>query len=365
MSLDIGIIGLGMSGRTTIFNCLTSQETGAGRSRQEENIGIARVPDTRVDRLKEMFKSKKAAYGEVKYVDLGASLKNAAKDFSLSGKMLSELGATDALLCVVRAFKNESVSHPQGTIDPARDIEAMELELAFSDMAIIERRLEKLSSQLKSVRAADKSHLEEESLLLEKIKNQLEVGIPLRRQKLSEEERKKISTYQFLSLKPMLTVLNIGEEELERAKQMEEELDSRFGDENHQVIALAGKLEMELVVLDEDGKQAFLDDFKIEEPGLQKVIRSSFELLGLISFLTTGEDESRAWPIPRNTLAPQAAGRIHSDIERGFIRAEVVQYDDLVRLGGYAGVRKEGLFRVEGKNYIVQDGDVINFLFNV
>ena len=146
---------------------------------------------------------------------------------------------------------------------------------------------------------------------------------------------------------------------------MEEELDSRLGDENPQLVALAGILEMELVGLDEDSKQVFLDDFKIEEPGLQKVIRSSFELLGLISFLTTGEDESRAWPIPRNTLAPQAAGRIHSDIERGFIRAEVVQYDDLVRLGGYAGVRKEGLFRVEGKNYIVQDGDVINFLFNV
>lgn len=365
MSLDIGIIGLEMSGRTTIFNCLTSAEAGIGRSRQEENIGIARVPDVRVDRLREMFKSRKAVYGEVKYVDLGASLKNAAKDFNLSGKLLSELGATDALLCVVRAFADESVPHPQGSIDPARDIEAMELELAFSDMAIIERRLERLASQLKGAKAADRPALEGEAALLGKIKTGLEAGIPLRRQPLDGEDLKKISCYQFLSAKPMLTVLNIGEEELGQAKQREESLNLRFGDEGHRVVALAGKLEMELAGLDDESKQAFLDDFQIEEPGLHKVIRASFDLLGLISFLTTGEDESRAWPIPRNTPAPQAAGRIHSDIERGFIRAEVVHYDDLVRLGGYAGARKEGVFRVEGKNYIVEDGDVINFLFNV
>lgn len=365
MSLDVGIIGLEMSGRTTIFNCLTSMEAGSGRSRQEEHIGIARVPDSRVDRLKEMFKSRKAVYGEVKYIDLGASIKNAAKDFTLSGKLLSSLGATDALLCVVRAFKDEAVPHPQASIDPARDIEAMELELAFSDMAVIERRLEKLSAQIKSSRTAERPALEGEAAFLENIKAGLEAGAPLRRQALDEEDLKKISGYQFLSLKPMLTVLNIGEDELGQARQMEEQLNLRFGDKSHLIVALAGKLEMELAGLDDESRQAFLDDFQIEEPGLNKVIRASFDLLGLISFLTTGEDESRAWPIPRNTSAPQAAGRIHSDIERGFIRAEVVHYDDLVRLGGYAGARKEGVFRVEGKNYIVQDGDVINFLFNV
>ncbi|MDD4635062.1 MAG: redox-regulated ATPase YchF [Dehalococcoidales bacterium] len=365
MSLNIGIVGLEMSGRTTIFNCLTSMAADTSRSRQEEHVGIARVPDFRVDRLKEMFKSRKAVYGEVKYVDLGASLKNAAKDFALSGKLLSGLGATDALLCVIRAFKDESVPHPQGSIDPARDIEAMELELAFSDMAIIERRLEKLAAQLKAARITDRPMLEGEAVLLEKIKLELEAGTPVRRQSLGEEDLKKISSYQFLSLKPLLTVLNIGEEQLGEARQLEEQLDSRFGDEGHRIVALAGKLEMELAGLDEESRQVFLDEFQIKEPGLQKVIRASFDLLGLISFLTTGEDESRAWPLPLNTYAPQAAGRIHSDIERGFIRAEVVHYDDLIRLGGYAGARKEGLFRVEGKNYIVQDGDVINFLFNV
>jgi GTP-binding protein YchF len=365
MSLDIGIIGLEKSGRTTIFNCLTNRGVTSGRSRQEEHVGIARVPDPRVDRLQEMFKSKKAVYGEVKYIDLGASLKTAAKDFSLSGKLLSELGAADALLCVVRAFKNESVPHPQGSVDPARDIEAMELELAFSDMAIIERRLERIALQLKSARPADRPALEKEALLLERVKNELEAGIPLRRQTFGEEDQKRLSSYQFLSMKPLLTVLNISEDELADAERIAEGLNARFGGEGHQVLALAGQLEMELASLDDESKQAFLDDFQIQETGLQKVIRASFDLLGLISFLTTGEDESRAWPIPRNISAPQAAGRIHSDIERGFIRAEVVHYDDLVRLGGYAGARKEGLFRVEGKNYIVKDGDVINFLFNV
>ena len=261
---------------------------------------------------------------------------------TLSGKLLSSLGATDALLCVVRAFKDEAVPHPQASIDPARDIEAMELELAFSDMAVIERRLEKLSAQIKSSRTAERPALEGEAAFLENIKAGLEAGAPLRRQALDEEDLKKISGYQFLSLKPMLTVLNIGEDELGQARQMEEHLNSRFGDKSHLIVALAGKLEMELAGLDDESRQAFLDDFQIEEPGLNKVIRASFDLLGLISFLTTGEDESRAWPIPRNTSAPQAAGRIHSDIEIGFIRAEVVLYDDLAVWGDYAA-RKEVL----------------------
>jgi len=365
MSLNIGIVGLEMSGRTTIFNCLTASGADTGRSRQEEHIGIARVPDERVDRLKQLFKSRKAVYGEVKYIDLGASLKSAARDFNLSGKLLSELGAADALLCVVRSFKDDSVPHPQGNIDPARDIEAMELELNFSDLAIIERRLERLALQLKSARSAERPGLEAEAGLLERVKKELETGTPLRRQSLAESELKTISNFQFLSLKPLLTVINTGEEDLANTAELEATLNSRFGDNYHRILALAGKLEMELAGLDESSRRDFLSDFNITEPGLQKVLRASFDLLGLISFLTTGEDESRAWPIPRGISAPQAAGRVHSDIERGFIRAEVVSYRDLVRLGSYPAVKKEGLFRVEGKNYIVQDGDVINFLFNV
>ncbi len=365
MSLGIGIIGLEQSGRTTIFNTLTGLGVEARRSRQEEHIGVARVPDYRVDRLSEIFKSRKAVYAEVKYIDLGASVKSLTKDFNLSGRLLSQLGATDALLCVIRSFKDDSVPHPQFTIDPARDIEAMEMELAFSDMAIIERRLERIAAQVKGSRSGDRSLLEKEAVLLKKLMEKLEEGIPLRRQKLNNDHLKQLASYQFLSLKPLLTVLNIGEDELGNARALETNLNKRFGDSSHLIMALAGKLEMELATLDEESQQVFLSEFNLSETGLDRVIRASFGLLGLISFLTTGEDESRAWPVAKGTSAPKAAGVIHSDIERGFIRAEVVNYDDLVRLGGYAGARREGLLRIEGKSYIVQDGDVINFLFNV
>ncbi len=365
MSLSVGIIGLEQSGRTTIFNTLTGLGVQAGRSRQQEHIGVARVPDCRVSQLAKMFKSKKSVYGEVTYIDLGASVKSMAKDFNLSGRLLSQLGTTDALLCVVRGFKDDSIPHPQLTVDPVSDIEAMELELAFSDLAIIERRLERIAGQVKGSRSGDRSLLDKEALLLKSLQNKLESGVPLRRQELDDNQLKQLSSYQFLSLKPLLTIINIGEEELLTAGALEADLKQRFGDNNHRIIALAGKLEAELATLDENSQSAFLSEFNLDEPGLNRVIRTSFEFLGLVSFLTTGEDESRAWPVAIGTAAPKAAGVIHSDIERGFIRAEVANYDDMVRLGGYAGLRREGLLRVEGKNYIVQDGDVINFLFNV
>ncbi len=365
MSLDIGIIGLEKSGRTTIFNSLVRTGAGAGRLRQEEHIGTARVPDRRVDKLKEMFNSRKATYAEIKYLDLGASIKGATGDFNISGRLLSQLGATDALLCVIRNFKDESLMHPQLSIDPSRDIEAMEMELAFSDMAIIERRLERLAGQLKAARQSEKLLLEREVNLLSSLQKSLEEGVPLRRQKLGGEDLKQISSYQFLSLKPLLTVINIDEEQIKNSAELEKEMTGKFGDDSHRIIALAGKLEEELAGLDKASQQSFLSEFNLAEPGLDRVIRSSYDLLGLITFLTTGEDESRAWPVPGGTTAPRAAGNIHSDIERGFIRAEVVTFDNLVRLGGYAGVRREGLLRVEGKNYTVQDGDVIHFLFNI
>jgi ribosome-binding ATPase YchF (GTP1/OBG family) len=247
MSLDVGIIGLEKSGRTTIFNCLTSLNIEAGSSRQEEHIGIARVPDLRVDNLKQMFKSKKAVYAEVKYIDLGASVKGIASDFNLSGKLLSQLGATDALLCVVRAFEHDSVPHPQLSVDPARDIEAMALELTYSDLAIIERRLERISAQIKAAKPAERIPLEAESELLNRIQKQLEEGIPLRSQPLTPDEQKRLSSYQFLSQKPLLTVLNIGESQLADASSMENDMRSRFGSDNHRILALAGKLEVEFM----------------------------------------------------------------------------------------------------------------------
>ncbi len=361
MSLDIGIIGLEKSGRTTIFNALTGLESTSG----QEHVGTTKVPEPRVDRLKEMFNSRKAVYAEIKYIDIGASLRSLSKEFSIGGKLLSSLEATDALLSVVRMFEDESVPHPQQTVDPARDIEAMDLELAFSDMAIIERRLERIGSQAKATRTHERQILEKEESLLRRLSKNLEAGIPLRRQVLAEDELKMISSFQFLSLKPLITVINIGEENLSKADRIEREVNEQFGAPDHKIVALSGKLEMEIAGLDEASRKVFLDEFNLFEPARDRVIRTSFELLGLITFLTTGEDESRAWPILKGTLAPQAAGKVHSDIERGFIRAEVISYDDLVRCESFSAARREGLLRTEGRNYIVADGDVINFLFNV
>ncbi len=366
MSVGIGIIGLAESGRTTIFNALARGKADTGGQMQKApHIGIAKVPDPRLGKLTELFKPKKTTPAEVKYLDIGASLKSLDKDTAISGEYLSQLSSVDALINVVRAFTDESIPHTEGSVDVARDMAAMNLELAYSDLAIIERRLNRIEASLKSAKADECHSLHHEQELLGRVKSRLDKDIPIREQDLTEEENRLTTGYQFLSAKPLLTVVNIGEDQLPHAKTLEEDLNQQLSHPNHRITTLCGKLEMELVQLDETSAESFLTEFGLTETGLERAIKLSYGLLGLITFLTTGPDEVRAWPIRQGTNASKAAGKIHSDIERGFIRAEVITYDDLIDYGSIAEGRKRGLLRLEGKNYTVKDGDVINFLFNV
>jgi GTP-binding protein YchF len=365
MSVGSGIIGLSGSGRTTVFNALTrgKAQTG-GFGGGTANIGIARVPDERLKVLTGMFHPKKTVSAEIKYLDLGSSVKALASEKG-GGALLAQLATVDAMLSVIRAFNDPVLPHPAGSIDVARDIGEMNLELAFSDLAIIERRFDRIGSSLKGAKADERPKLEHERELLFRIRGELEKDIPIREQGLTEEEERVLSGYQFLSAKPIITLVNIGEEDLPRAKEMEADLNARFGQPNHRVVVMCGKLEAELSSLDEASVKEFLGEYGLSQTGLERVIHASYELLGLISFLTVGEDEVRAWPIQRGTVAQKAASKVHSDIERGFIRAEVVSYKDMIESGSLAEARKRGILRLEGKAYVVQDGDIINYLFNV
>ncbi len=367
MSVDIGIVGLSKSGKTTIFNGLTKGKaaTGGYSTKAQANIGMASVPDDRIHKMAEIFHPKKIVHAEVKYIDIGASLKEMAVDRGIGGQLLNQLSTVDVLVNVVRAFKDDSLPHPEGSIDAARDIDAMNLELAFSDLAIMEKRLEKMEGALKAAKAAERLQYQKEQETLQKIKAALEKDVPIRELQLTPDESKSLSNYQFLTAKPLLTVVNIGEEDLPRTKEIEEELNKKFARAKTRVIASCGKLEMELSQMGDEAMDDFRKEFGMEESGLDRTVKVSYELLDLISFLTVGEDECRAWPIKRGIEAQKAAGKIHTDIERGFIRAEVIQYTDLLRVGSLVEAKRQGLLRSEGKTYIVKDGDVINFLFNV
>jgi ribosome-binding ATPase len=304
-------------------------------------------------------------HAEVKYIDIGASVKEMATDKGIGGQLLNTLSTVDVLVNVVRSFKDDSLPHPDGSIDVARDIESMNLELAFSDLAIMEKRLEKMENSLKSAKQAERAMVLKEQETLVKIKAGLEKDIPIREMELTQEELKSLSNYQFLTAKPILTLVNIGEDELPNVAKIEADLNARFAKPKSRLIASCGKLEMELSQMGDEAMADFRKEFGMTESGLDRTIKVSYELLDLISFLTVGEDECRAWPIKRGTEAVKAAGKIHTDIERGFIRAEVIHYTELKKVGSIAEAKKQGLLRLEGKTYIVQDGDTINFLFNV
>ena len=361
MSIDIGIIGLAQSGKTTIFNALTRGKADTRSS--APHIGVAKVPEPRLKVLADMLHPKRVVPAEVSYTDIGASVKGGER--GMGGQILSELGNTDALINVVRAFADESIPHVEGSLDVERDIAAVSLELALHDSGIISRRLERIETSLKGAKAAERQALLREQQLLEKLKIDLEKEVPIRQLELSADEAKTMANFQFLTAKPLLVVVNIGEEQIPQAASMEEELNSHHSGAKSGVITLCGKLEMELTQLDDEAAKVFRDEFGITEPGLDRVIKLSYGLLALISFFTIASDEVKAWSIPKGTNALKAAGKIHSDMERGFIRAEAISYDDLVKCGSLAEAHKKGLLRLEGKNYIVQDGDVITFLFNV
>jgi GTP-binding protein YchF len=366
--LEICIIGLPKSGKTSIFNVLTKGKvdtTTFAKAAMAPNIGISKVPEPRLQILEKIFHPKKVTPAEVKYVDIVGIAKDFGKGEGISGQFLNYLSNADALLHVVRSFKDANVPHVEGDINPIRDIATMNLELVFSDLTIIERRLKRLDDSLKGAKHAEREPLLKEQTLLQKIKAELEKEVPIWQQNLSGDEIKSLANYQFLTAKPMLLVINIGESQLEEQKAIEDEIRKTYSHSLFEVVAICGKLEMELVQLDEADSAEFRKNLGLIEPATDRIIKLSYQLLGLISFFTTVSDELRAWTITRDMSAVKAAGKIHSDIERGFIRAEVINFNDLVKCGSMAEARKHGALRLEGKNYAVQDGDIITFLFNV
>ncbi|MBN1176510.1 MAG: redox-regulated ATPase YchF [Dehalococcoidales bacterium] len=368
MSINIGIIGLPQSGKTTVFNALTGgkADTAAhGTDGLSPHVGIARVPEPRLKALNEMLRPRKLVSAEARYMDVGASVKSLAQDKGIGGELLNQLSAVDTLICVIRAFKDDTIPHPEGSIDVKRDFDTLNMELIFSDLAIMERRLEKLEISLKGAKPQERQGFLQEKDILMKFKVDLENDKPIRELELEPVAVRLISNYQFLTAKPLLIVVNIGEEQLAGAASLEAELNEQYSGSKCRVLTLCGKLEMELVQMEEDEAKEFRADFGITEPGLERVVKASYELSDLIPFFTIAHEEVRAWSIKKGTTAVKAAGKIHTDMEKGFIRAEGIGFDDLVKCGSIAEAKKQGLLKLEGKDYVIRDGDVITFLFNV
>ncbi|MBI4312657.1 MAG: redox-regulated ATPase YchF [Chloroflexi bacterium] len=362
--MHIGIIGITKSGKTTVFNALI-RSTSAQSTGQQMNVGVAKVVDPRLDKLTAIFRPKREVYAEVRYTDIPGAPEGLGKSEGIGGEYLNALQRADALLHVVRAFNDPSVPHINTTVDPYRDAAAMDMELAFSDLAIIERRFKRLETDMRGAKPQERERAKKETALLERLRDGLAADVPIRRQEVSGEEHKTISNYQFLTAKPLLIVFNIGEDQLPEAAKIEAEAQERLAKPKVLATAMCGKLEAELGQMTPEDEGEFRATMGAGESAAARVIRASYELVGLIPFFTVGEDECRAWTIPLDTPAVKAAGQIHSDIERGFIRAEVVGYDDFVRCGSLPEARRQGVLRLEGKTYPVRDGDIINFLFNV
>lgn len=363
--MKLGIVGLPNVGKSTLFNSIT--KAGAECANYpfctiEPNVGVVPVPDERLDELTKMYNPQKTTHAIIEFVDIAGLVKGASKGEGLGNKFLSHIRETDAIVEVVRCFENANVVHVDGSIDPVRDIETINLELIFADIETVDKRLDKARKNLK----ADKKY-QVEIDLLERIKQNLENGISARALDYNEDEQELVKDMFLLTTKPILYVANVSEEQLEDAENDENVIKVKeyAKKENAEVIPLCVKIEEELSGLDDADKKEMLEALGQEESGLDKVIKKSYDLLGLMSFLTAGEPEVRAWTIKKGTKAPQAAGKIHSDIERGFIKAEVVSYNDLMKEGSMVAAREKGLVRSEGKDYIMQDGDIVLFKFNV
>ncbi len=356
--MRLGIIGLPQTGKTTLFNALTrgSQPTGAASGKMEMHTAVVDVPDQRVGVLSEMFKPKKTIYAKVTYVDI-AGLDGSAGKGGISGTLLNQLTQMDGLIHVVRAFEDDNVPHVNETVNPVRDIGAMDSELVLNDLIVAERKLEHLAEEKKKGAGRDKALIEREIVLFTRLHQALSDEIPLRDIEISSEEDKLLSGFGFLSRKPMLIVLNLAEGQAVPAVS--------YSHKNSQVVALQGKLEMDIAQLSEEEAKLFLAEYGIEEPSLNRMIRYSYDLLGLESFFTVGPDEVRAWTVRRGATAPEAAGEIHTDLQKGFIRAEVIAYTDLMATGGMTEAKAKGKYRLEGKEYIVKDGDILNIRFNL
>ena len=365
--MKLGIVGLPNVGKSTLFNSLT--KAGAESANYpfctiDPNVGVVTVPDERLNLLGDFYKSKKVTPAVIEFVDIAGLVKGASKGEGLGNQFLANIREVDAIVHVVRCFEDSNVVHVDGSIDPLRDIETINLELVFSDLEILERRIAKVTKTARMDKEAAK-----ELTFLEKEKAHLEEAqLAITLETENEDEDAWLATYNLLTAKPVIYAANVAEDDIAddgANNQYVQAVREYAAKQNSEVFVICAQIEEEISELDEDERKMFLEDLGLTESGLEKLVRASYHLLGLMSFLTAGEDETRAWTIKIGTKAPQAAGKIHTDFERGFIKAEVVNYQDLLDCGSYAGAREKGLVRMEGKEYVVQDGDVILFRFNV
>ena len=363
--MKIGIVGLPNVGKSTLFNSIT--KAGAECANYpfctiEPNVGVVAVPDERLDVLTKMYNPEKTTHAIVEFVDIAGLVKGASHGEGLGNKFLAHIRETDAIAQVVRCFEDSNIVHVDGNINPIRDIETINLELIFADIETVQKRLEKAKKMLK----ADKKY-QIEIDLLEKISENLEKSIPARNLEYNDEEKEILKDMFLLTSKPVIYIANVSEEQIENVENDEnfKRVKEYAKNEKAEVVPICVKIEEELSSIEDEDKKEMLDAIGLKESGLDVLIKKSYDLLGLMSFLTAGEPEVRAWTIKKGTKAPQAAWKIHSDIERGFIRAEIVSYDDLIREGSINSVKEKGLMRSEGKEYVMQDGDVVLFRFNV
>jgi len=363
--VDIAIIGFPASGKTALFSALIG---GAGQpddgTREVSPVGVAKVPDPRLDALAELFHPDRVVPAELTYHDLPPA-REETRQRAIGGQQLNLLQKTSALLLVVRAFHDPSVPHVLGDVNPRRDVEALLGDLALSDLVTLERRVERIQQELKRARVTERDALSKEQLLLERIKASLEREVPIREQEPGPTDARLLANYQFLTGKPLLLVFNIGEEQLPEALSFEAELAERYGRPKVGVAVVSAKLERELAQLDAEEEEEFRSSMGASDVSIDRVLRRTLEVLGMVTFFTVVSGEVKAWTVPAGTPALKAAGTIHSDMERGFIRAEAVSFQEMVRCGSMTEARCQGVLRLEGKEYVVRDGDVVTFLFNI
>lgn len=365
--MKLGIVGLPNVGKSTLFNAITKAGAEAANypfCTIEPNVGIVTVPDERLNRLSEIYLPKKTTYTVIEFVDIAGLVRGASKGEGLGNRFLAHIREVDAIVHMVRCFENDNITHVDENIDPIRDIETINYELIFADLESLEKQIDRTKKMAKSGEKKYKANVE----LLERIKDYLEKGIPVRNQNFDDEEKAFVEQLFLLTSKPVIYAANIAEDEISAnygENNMVQKVISYAAGENSEVMVLCAKIEEEIAQLEPEEKELFLNELGIIESGLDKLIKTCYKLLGLISFLTVGPDEVRAWTITEGTKAPQAAGKIHTDFERGFIRAEVVHYDTFMEHGSYQAVKEKGLVRSEGKDYVIKDGDIVLFRFNV